>query len=125
MGERWMFLRMSSWVAGRVRVMAQATWRFSIRSVRAENGSGGSSPSWRSRPAHSMVRPARRGVPGLRGGERKAEPGERRRQAEGRGFPNPAGRDLALADVDQTAQEGAGRQDHRPGEKLLAAREPD
>jgi hypothetical protein len=41
-------------------------------------------------------------------------------QTEGRGFADAAGRDPALADMDQTAQERAGGQHHGAGAKAAS-----
>ena len=52
---------MTAWVSGIVRVMWQSTCGVVIAVVRVENGSGGSSPGCRSRPAQSIVLPSSRG----------------------------------------------------------------
>ena len=68
-----------------------------------------------------MVRPSRRGgVPVFSRPMRKPEPVEPRREAKGRGLADAAGRDLALADMDQAAQEGAGGEHHGAGRKVPA-----
>ena len=61
MGDRCTFARMMAWVAAVVRVMAHWICGFSMASVSAENGSGGSSPGCISRRDQSMVRPSSRG----------------------------------------------------------------
>ncbi len=55
------FARMISCVAAVVRVMPHSICGLSIRAVRNENGSGGSSPGCISSDAQSMVVPSRRG----------------------------------------------------------------
>ena len=103
---------MRAWVAGVVAVMWQATWGVVIRSVRKENGTGGSSPGCISRPAQSIVRPSSRGgVPVF--SRPSGKPSRARvaaRPSEGASPTRPAG-DLLLADMDEAAQEGAGGDD--------------
>ena len=50
----------------------------------------------------------------------KAKPVESRREPEGRGLADASGRDLALADMDQPAQEGAGGQHDGAGGEVGA-----
>ena len=59
----------------------------------------------------AAVEPRRR--PGLETTEREAEPAQGGREAERGRLADAAGGDLLLADMDETAQEGAGRYDDR------------
>ncbi len=52
---------------------------------------------------------------GLQAAEGKADPLQRLGKPHRRRLPDPAGRDLLLADMDQAAQEGAGGRNHGPG----------
>ena len=52
---------------------------------------------------------------GLEPAHGEAERVEPRREPKGRGLANASGRDLALADMDEAAQEGAGGEDHGAG----------
>ena len=68
-----------------------------------------------------MVRPSSRGgVPVLSRPMRRPKPVEPGRQAKGRGLADAAGRDLALADMDQPAQEGAGGEHDGAGREMPA-----
>ena len=79
-----------------------------IRSVRVENGSGGSSPGCISSAAQSMVAPSSRGgVPVFSRPSAKPEALQGAREADRRRLADPAGRDLLLADMDEAAQKGA------------------
>jgi len=60
-GERCTLARITSWVAGVVRVMPHWICGVVIRSVMTENGSGGSSPGCISTADQSMVVPSSRG----------------------------------------------------------------
>ena len=62
-------------------------------------------------PADRLSIEAGRGA-GLEPAHAKTQPVQPFRQAKGRGFADAAGRDLALADMDEPAQEGAGGQHH-------------
>ena len=64
------------------------------------------------------VEPRRRA--GLQPAERKAEPLQRQRQPDRRRLADPAGRRLALADMDQAAQKRAGGQHHGAAGELAA-----
>ena len=57
---------------------------------------------------------------GLQPAHAKPEPVERVREAKGRGLADPPGRDLALADMDQPAQKGAGGEHHGAGAEVAA-----
>ena len=112
-GERSRLARMTACVAGVVVVMWQAICGVVIRSVRNENGGGGSSPGWLSSPAQSIVLPSSRGgVPVLSRPRAKPRAGEGPRQPERWRLADPTGRDLFLADMDQAVQKGAGGQHH-------------
>ena len=67
------------------------------------------------------VDPRRR--PGLEPAERKAEALQRQRQSDRRRLPDPAGRRLPFADMDQPAQKRPGGQHHRGGRQLPAVLE--
>ena len=117
--------RMMSCVAAVVRVMWQSTCGVVIAAVIVENGSGGSSPGCRSRLAQSIVRPSRRGgVPVFSRPSRRPGARQRLRQADARRLAMPAGRRRRLAEMDQPAQERAGRQHDRRGCDLAAVRQP-
>ncbi len=97
-----------------------------MRSVSVENGSGGSSPGCISTAAQSMVRavePRRR--PGLEPAEHKSQPLEREREPDCGRLADPSGRGLVFADMDQTAQKGAGGEHDGPCPELASIREPD
>ena len=86
---------MTACVASVVRVMPHWICGFSIRSVRVENGSGGSSPGCISQRAPvdgAAVEPRRRA--GLQPAERKADALKGRGQAQRRRLADPAGRNL-------------------------------
>ena len=73
---------MISCVASVVWVMSQAICGVVIRSVRNENGTGGSSPGCRSRPSQSIVLPSSRaGVPVLRRPSARPSAGKPRRDS--------------------------------------------
>ena len=74
------------------------------------------------RPVDGAAVEPRRGS-GLEPAERKARPLERARQAERRRLADAAGRRLALADMDEAAQEGAGREHDGPCPEFAAVRE--
>ena len=59
---------------------------------------------------------------GLEPAHAQAQAVEPGRQAKGRGLVDAAGRDLALADMDQPAQEGAGGEHHGAGRDMTAVR---
>ena len=111
--------------------MWQATCGVVIRSVRNENGGGGSSPGWISSPAQSIVRavePRRRA--GLEPPEREAGARQGLRQPARRRLADPAGRDLLLADMNEavagrcrsSARRGRRRSDGRRRATTPAAR---
>ena len=105
-------------------VMWQAICGVAIRSVRNENGGGGSSPGWRSSPAQSIVRPSSRGgVPVFSRPSAKPRARQGPRQAERRRLADPAGRDLLLADMDEAAEKGAGGQ-HHPARRAICRPSP-
>ena len=107
---------MMAWVASVVVVMPQAICGLAIRSVRNENGTGGSSPGCISRLAQSIVRPSRRaGVPVLSRPSAQVERQQAVGKADGRRLAVAAGRGLLLAAMDQAAQEGAGGEHHGAG----------
>ena len=113
---------MMAWVASLVAVTPQAIWRLAIRSVRNENGTGSSSPACISQAGpvdRAAVQPRRR--TGLEAAETQAQRHEPIRQPQRRRLADPSGRDLALAHVDQAAQEGAGGDDDRARLDSLAA----
>ena len=62
-------------------------------------------------PANGAAVEAGRGA-GLEPAHAQAQSVEPRRQAKGRGLVDAPGRDLALADMDEAAQEGAGGENH-------------
>ena len=64
----------------------------------------------------AAIEPRRRS--GLEPAHAQAEPIKALRQPERRGLVDPAGRDLALADMDQPVEEGAGGQHHGAGAML-------
>ena len=110
---------MMRWVAALVRVMPHSTWGVPIRSVSIENGSGGSSPGCISTAAQSMVRPSSRGgVPVFSRPRAKSEPLQGQRQTDRRRLAYPPRRGLALADMDQAAQEGSGGEHDGPCPQL-------
>ena len=112
---------MMAWVASVVWVMWQTICGVVTDVVRKENGCGGSSPCCTCKPSQSMVRPSRRGgVPVLRRPMRRPKTIEPRREAERRRLVDAPGRDLALADMDQAAQEGAGGEHHGAGAEAAA-----
>ena len=83
---------MMAWVASVVAVMPHSICGLAIRSVRNENGTGGSSPGCISSAAQSIERPSSRaGVPVLSRPSAQAERQSRSRQAVGRGLAD-AGR---------------------------------
>ena len=88
---------MMACVASVVRVMPQAICGVVIRSVRNENGTGGSSPACCSRPSQSIDgrRAGRRA--GLEAPELQTQAVEPLGQLERRGLAGAAGRDLLLA----------------------------
>ena len=96
-----------------VRVMPHAICGVVMRSVRAENGTGSSSPACfvDAGPVDGAAVEAGRG-PGLEPPEREAEALERAGKTDRRPLADAAGGNLALADMDQAAQERAGGQDH-------------
>ncbi len=65
------------------------------------------------------VQPRRRA--GFQPPQRQAQPVQGLRQPNGRCFPHPSGRSLAIADMDDPAQERARRQHHRRATDPLAA----
>ncbi len=69
----------------------------------------------------AAVEPRRRA--GLEAAERKSEPLQRERQADRRRLADAAGRGLALADMDQAAQEGAGGEHDGPCPDLASVRQ--
>ena len=84
---------MMAWVASVVVVTPQLICAFSIRSVRNEKGTGGSSPACISRLAQSIVRPSRRaGVPVLSRPSRNSSASRRWERPLAGGSPwRPAG----------------------------------
>ncbi len=100
---------MMAWVAGVVWVMWQATCGVAIVSREEREGLGRIVAALHLEAAPidgAAVEAGRR--PGLEPAHAKAEPVEARRQPEGRGLADAPGRDLALADMDQPVEEGAG-----------------
>ena len=61
------------------------------------------------------VKPRRRS--GLEPSERKTQAFQRQRQTDGRRFSDSPGRGLVFSDMDETTQERAGGEHHRPGAK--------
>ena len=110
---------MIAWVAAVVVVMWQAICGVVMRSVRYENGTGGSSPSWRSSERvvdRAPVEPGRR--PRLQAPQDEAETLQRLREHR-RWFFNPVaarppGGRLDFTQVNQASQERPRRQDHAP-----------
>ncbi len=98
-------------------VMPQAICRVVIRSVRNENGTGGSSPCLHleARPSRWCGRRAAPACPVLRRPMRDPSAVKPLRQGNGGRLADPARRDLRLAHVDQAAQERAGGQHHGAG----------
>ncbi len=64
------------------------------------------------------IEPRRRA--GLQSSERKADPFERGRKPHCRRLPDPSGRPVLLAEMDQASQEGPGGDDHGAGGQLTA-----
>ncbi len=113
---------MMAWVASVVWVTWQTVCGVVMASVRNEKGCGGSSPCCTWSASQAIVRPSRRGgVPVLSRPMRKSEPVEPLGEAERRRLADAAGRDLALADMDEPAQEGAGGEHHGAGADAFAA----
>ena len=118
MGDRLRLAAITAWVAGVVLVMWQSTCGLVIAVVSAENGSGGSSPGWRSRrrPVDRAAVETGRG-PGLQAAPREAGALEGRGEAGRWLLADPPGGDLPLADMDEAPQEGpGGDHDGRAGE---------
>ena len=110
--------------AASVAVMWQAICGVVIRSVRNENGSGGSSPGCSSSPAQSMVRPSSRGgVPVLSRPEREAAAARasRDRPSDGASPTRPAGIFSSPMWI-RPPQERAGGQDDRARPRAAARR---
>ena len=107
---------MMAWVASVVVVTPQSICALSIRSVRNENGTGGSSPGCISRlgPVDRAPVEARRRA-GLEAAEPQLERQQALGEAVGRRLAVAAGRGLLLAAMDQAAQERAGGEHHRAG----------
>ena len=97
-----------------------------MRSVSVENGSGGSSPGCTSSAAQSMVVPSSRGgVPVFSRPSARPSRSSVSDKAERRRLADPAGRRLALADMDQAPQKSAGGQHHgATGSAAAASRTP-
>ena len=105
------FARMRSCTGPVVRVMPHSICGAVMRPVRAENGTGSSSPGCfcDAGPIDgAAVEAGRR--PGLEPPEPEAEALERAGKTDRRPLAHAAGGNLALADVDQAAQERAGGQ---------------
>ena len=101
-----------AWPAALVRVMWQGTCAVVIAAVRAENGSGGSSPGWTSRPDQSIEAPSSRGgVPVLRRREDEARGVQAAREVDRRRVADAAGRGALVAEMNDAAQERAGGDD--------------
>ncbi len=112
---------MMACVASVVRVTAQVICGVVIRSVRNENGTGGSSAACCSRPSQSIeALLSRAGVPVLRRPSCSPNPYSRSGQLEGGGLAGAPGGDLLLAEVDQAIEECAGGQHHGAGGKAAA-----
>ena len=95
-----------------------------IRSVITENGSGGSSPGCISTADQSIVVPSRRGgVPVLSRPRVNPARSKEARKAHRRRLADPAGGPVLLAEMDQTAEKGAGGDDDGPCPKLAAVRQ--
>ena len=116
MAERCRLARMMACVASVVRVMPQVICGVVIRSVRKENGTGGSSAGLHLQgvPVDGCLAQPRRRA-GLEPAQSQPEPIQPLGQLEGRGLAEAAGRDLLLAEVDQPVQERAGGQHHGAG----------
>ena len=122
-GERWTLARMTSWVAGVVRVMPHWICGVVIRSVMTENGSGGSSPGCISTADQSIVVPSSRGgVPVFNRPSVKPGLFERGRKAHRRRLADPARRPVLLAEINQAAQKGSGGDDDGSGRKVPGPR---
>ena len=118
--------RITSWVAGVVRVMPHWICGVVIRSVITENGSGGSSPGCISTADQSIVVPSSRGgVPVFSRPSVKPDPLERRGEPHRRRLADPASGPVPLAEMDQAAQESSRRDDDRARRQLTAVGKPD
>ncbi len=93
---------------------------FVMRSVITENGSGGSSPGCISTADQSIVVPSRRGGAGLEPPKSEAGALEGGRKTHCGGLSDPTGGPVLLAEMDQTAEKGAGGDDDGPCPKLPA-----
>ena len=96
-----------------------------MRSVRVENGSGGSSPGCISNAAQSIVVPSSRGgVPVFSRPSAKPTRSSVRESPDRRRFADAAGRNLPFADMDETAQECARGEHNGAALKITAVGQP-